>query len=555
MDALGLFFSYPGQVIKRYLARERFTRVVTLSIFIIVMLFVAAAIYAMTFGGLIFISDKNNFVEGFYFYIIQLFGIVVFALGLMNSVLVLASSFAKKNHQWIITTPSFPLLAFMHLSQLLLSSIWIFLAIITPVLLAIANFQAISLFQFLLSFILMTILIILANIVGTFLYLICVYILQGLSSLLKKNIVSQSRTIVMLLGVTLLSAWGIWSVVIPADFVSFFNTTGGNIDTIRENLMALPTFGISQILYNVLFEGNSFGTIFTLAFVILITIGLILLHALLRIQYLRIWQLMQEGNYVAHTKEVTTEMKSYGFPGSGILSTVIDKELLLIWRDKKNMLWLLIVIILWGAQTLVSWYAMNNGADYGPIENIPSFVYPLIMAIGLYFMSALTLRFVFPTFSAERKVGWILGTAPISLWEIVIGKLFVYSVLFILLGSPLLILNLFIVSLSINSIIIYVIMFAITVITIILFAIYLSVQFPNRFTSDPETLSTTLPGLIFTSVALASTILIASIANIGFSDTNILLSLILFLTGICMMLTIRTYKAVQSFEYSGEIIA
>ena len=70
------------------------------------------------------------------------------------------------------------------------------------------------------------------------------------------------------------------------------------------------------------------------------------------------------------------------------------------------------------AQTAVSWRVTANANNYGDGYVFPDFVYALILAIGLYFISALALRFVFPTFSAERKVAWILGVAPVSPWNI-----------------------------------------------------------------------------------------------------------------------------------------
>jgi ABC-2 type transport system permease protein len=555
-ESFGLFFSYPGKVIKRYLSRERFTRVFTISIFLLIIALVGVSLYTITVGGLRFISKNTEFQNGLQFYIVQLFGILIFTLAFGNSILVMATGFAKRNYQWIATTPSFAILAFIQLFQLLASSVWIFLAIITPVLLAIGNFTGISWLGFVLSFVLTVALIIVASVSGTFAYLLTLYLLQAISNILKRNIVTQSRAILILIVFFIITAIGLWRIAVPQDFIQFFNgNSATQIATIRDQLIYLPTFGVSHILYNILFENTSFGVGYVVILSTLSIIVIITLYALLRIQYLSIWQLLQEGNYVADKNISSRNYAPYNFPSASIVKTIIDKELLLIWRDKKNLLWLLIVITLWGAQTAVSWRVTANVAVYGAVETIPNFVYPLILAIGLYFISALALRFVFPTFSAERKVAWILGVSPISLWNIAVGKLLIYAGLFTLLGSPLLIANFALLNFAFFPAIIYWIVFSLSIILIVLLAIFLSIRYPNRFSSDPETLSTTLPGLAFTSFALGGSLIISNIMYLALTKIDLAVLLMLLISLLSLLLTSLIYRATEKFEYSGEIIA
>lgn len=556
-ETFGLLLSYPGQVIKRYLAREKFTRIFAIFIFLLIILFVAISIYASTIGGLNFISRDAELRDALYFYIIQLFYLLVFVLSFGNSVLVIASSFARKSHQWIIATPSFSIMAFVNLMQLLIASLWIFLAVIIPVLMAIAQFMGIGVMKLLLSFVLTICLIIIGSLVGILAYILSIYLLRYFSNLLGRNIVSQSLAILMLVIASVLMIAVFWRVAIPQDFVQFFD---GNytiqMQTMREQLIYLPTFGISQVLHDILFCYNIFGTIYTLIFTILTIALLGVSYVLLKKTYLKVWQLLQEGNYIANNSEdQSTNHKSYTFPATDAVHTIIDKELLLIWRDKKNIFWLLTVIGLWLAQTAVSWRVVSNVVNYGEAEVFPDFIYALILAIGLYFISALTLRFVFPTFSAERKVSWILGVAPISTWNIAVGKLFIYTGLFLFIGSPILIANFIILNFAFFPALLYWIIFSLSVILIILLAIFLSIRYPNRFSSDPETLSTTLPGLAFTSIALGASIIIANIMYLVLSNVDLVILLVLLITTLNLLLTSLTYNASEKFEYAGEIIA
>jgi hypothetical protein len=557
-ESFGLLLSYPGQVIKRYLAREKFTRIFAVFILLIVILFVAISIYATTIGGLNFISRDIELRDALYFYIAQLFYLLVFVLSYGNSILVIAASFGRKSHQWIMATPAFSIMAFVNLFQLLISSLWIFLAVIIPVLVGIAQFMGVGGLQLFLSFVLTTALIIIGSIVGVLSYMLSVYILRYFSNLMGRNIVSQSLAIILLVISSVLMITLFWRIAIPQDFVKFFD---GNyvtqMATMKEQLIYLPTFGIAQVLHDLLFCANIFGTNYTIIFSILTIILLITSYTLLKRSYLTMWQLLQEGNYIATQNNAkNTVHKSYSFPSVNAVHTIIDKELLLIWRDKKNLLWFIIVVGLWLAQTAVSWRVTANAKTYGDGYIFPNFIYALILAIGLYFISALTLRFVFPTFSSERKVAWILGVAPVSPWNIAVGKLIIYTILFLFIGSPILIANFVILGFGFFPTLLFWIVFSLSVILITLLAIFLSIKYPNRFSSDPETLSTTLPGLAFTTLALGGSIIIANIMYLVLTNNvDLVILLVLLITTLNLLLTSLSYSASKKFEYAGEIIA
>lgn len=556
-ESFGLLLSYPGQVIKRYLAREKFTRIFAFFILLLIIIFVGISIYATTVGGLNFINKDLELRDALYFYIAQLFYLLVFVLSYGNSILVIATSFARKSHRWIMATPSFSIMAFVNLFQLLASSLWIFLAVIIPVLMGIAQFMGVSYLQLFLSFILTASLIIIGSVVGVLSYMLSIYLLQYFSKLLGKNIISQSMSIILLVISSVLMIALFWRIVIPQDFVKFFD---GNyiiqMQTMREQLLYLPTFGMAQVLHDLLFCSNVFGTIYTIIFVFLTIALLITSYSLFKRDYLIMWQLLQEGDYVASTNNAKDAVhKSYTFPSINTVHTIIDKELLLIWRDKKNLLWFMIVIGLWLAQTVVSLRVTSNANNYGDSYNFPNFIYALILAIGLYFISALTLRFVFPTFSSERKVAWILGVSPISAWNIAVGQLLLYTGIFIFLGSPILIANFVILGFAFFPALLYWIVFSLSVILIVLLAIYLSVAYPNRFSSDPETLSTTLPGLAFTSLALGGSIIIANIMYLVLSSVDLVVLLVLLITILNLLLTSLIYNTAKKFEFAGEVIA
>lgn len=336
-ESLNLLLSYPGQVIKRYLTREKFTRVFTVSVLLIIILLIAIAIYAITIGGLNFISRDIELKDALYFYIMQLFALLIFGLSYGNSILVIATSFAKRSHQWIMATPSFSILAFINLFKLLASTLWIFLAVITPILLAIGEFMGLDWVRLLLAFVLTSALIVIASICGILSYLLSIFILNQISKGIGRNIVSQSLAIFILIFTSILMIMFFWKNAIPQDFVRLFEGDFiAQIASLRAQLIYLPTFGIAQVLYDILFCDNVFGTFYVIIFSILTTFLLAIVYMILKNNYLAVWQLLQESNYIADkidAKSITH--RSYNFPSNSVIHTIIDKELLLIWRDKK----------------------------------------------------------------------------------------------------------------------------------------------------------------------------------------------------------------------------
>jgi hypothetical protein len=559
-EAFVLFTAYPFQVIKRYLARERFTRLFTMGLFVLVMGFIALLVYAMTYAGMEFINNNQELRDAFQVYLIQLFVLIVTGLSIGNAVLVSAASFGRRSHQWIMATPGYSIMGIVQIFQMTLSSSWIFLGVIVPVLLAVSQFGPSPVVGFVLGLLMTVFLVILASSIGVIAFLGVINILRALSRVYQKSLVQISKALLVLIGIGLMSIYMIWRVAVPQDFVVFFEGgTAVQIETIEERFRFVPTTQIADTLYQSLLAGSTTVGVFIAIYGLLAILSVALVYALLQEQYLILWQMLQEGQFIADKAKKDrrkTTQKSIKFNTQNTVETIVAKELLLIWRDKKNLFWLIMVSVLWILQTLVTIRITYNVRQYDvELTSLPDFLFAIVFAVGMYFVSALVLRFVFPTFSAERKVAWILGVAPISIWKITIGKVMVYTGLFTFMGSILLIANYLLLDLDTGKIIEFWIVFTISVLFTILLATYLSIRYPNRYSDDPEILSTTLPGLVFTALALLVSFIVSWAIYRSLSTPWMWgMTVAILITSSWFLMTL-IHKETKEFEYVGEIVA
>lgn len=559
-EAIVLFTAYPFHVIKRYLSRERFTRLFTLCLFFLVMSFVALSVYAMTYAGMEFIDNNAELRDAFQVYLMQLFVLIITGLSIGNAVLVSSASFGRKSHQWIMSTPGFSIMGIVQIFQMTLSSIWIFLGIIIPVILAVSQFGTNPLLGFILGLLTTKFLVILASSVGVLVFLGSMNFLRALSKIYQRSLVQVGKALFMVIILGLTLVYASWRVAVPQDFVTFFEgETSVQMETIEERFRLMPTTQMADTLYQSLLGDSSGAIVFIAIYGLISILSVAVVFALLQEQYLILWQMLQEGQFIADRakkdRRISTQ-KSIKFDTKNTVETIVAKELLLIWRDKKNLFWLIMVSVLWLLQTLVTIRVTGNVRQYDvELTSLPNFLFAIVFAVGMYFISALVLRFVFPTFSAERKVAWILGVAPVSIWKITIGKVMIYTGLFTMMGSILLIANYLLLELDAGKIIEFWIVFALSVLFTILLATYLSIRYPNRYSDDPEILSTTLPGLIFTALALSISFLVSWAMYRSLSTPWMWGATVAILITLSWFLMTLIHKETKEFEYVGEVVA
>ena len=164
------------------------------------------------------------------------------------------------------------------------------------------------------------------------------------------------------------------------------------------------------------------------------------------------------------------------------------------------MLWLGFLLTIWLIQTSLNLLAKSNAETYNAnLSSVFSLVQAIQAATVVYFIASFVLRFAFPSFSMEKKTAWIIASAPLSLSSLFWAKFLFYGVIFGALGVLTGVLNAFALPFSVaGSLFVFI---AAAIIFLTALGITLGALFPNFETDDPETLSTTLPGLAFIMLA------------------------------------------------------
>jgi ABC-2 type transport system permease protein len=158
---------------------------------------------------------------------------------------------------------------------------------------------------------------------------------------------------------------------------------------------------------------------------------------------------------------------------------------------------------IWVAQILAS-VVLNKNVILYQTDLSPKMVSLQLLQymIALYFICSFTLRFVFTSFSVEKNTRWILASAPLSVRKIFLGKYVFYSTFFIVLGLCMGYGSVLALGITLTHGFYLVTLFLTTLIGIVTFGLSMGALYPSFETDDPEIISTSMPGLIFTGVTL-----------------------------------------------------
>ncbi|HTY40098.1 MAG TPA: hypothetical protein VMC43_03360, partial [Candidatus Paceibacterota bacterium] len=234
-------------------------------------------------------------------------------------------------------------------------------------------------------------------------------------------------------------------------------------------------------------------------------LALLIVMFVLSLWYLPLWQYLQEGRFQAETKSFRRTGQPARFPRylEGPIGAVFEKEALTLRRTPRSALWLSFMAFLWLTQTLLNFFIRANlirhNADPAMAAHILEALHVLT---AVYFMSAMSLRFVFPSFSTERRTSWLLGSAPLDLAQVYAAKFSFYCALFALIGGLMVGVNTLILDLALLDIGLFVTVMALSILFVTSFALALGAWFPSFETDDPEQLATSMPGLSFTALSL-----------------------------------------------------
>lgn len=507
---LQFFFSFELQKTLKYFKTKTVAKLITTALFMLVFLFVASGIYFFFVNGFRFINAEavDDIRLALTIFIYEIFSLVLAGVIVLSSVVSgIFNLFRSPNNNWLISSPGYTLFPKFILIRSIIASALPSSIVFIPAVMAFSRVNHLGVVSII--FILISVFLLIVTLCS--ITLSAILMVTTVYYRLSRTIQSlpfDFKGLVELLTVTIVGTiFLIWKTIASIDIVQLFKAENVDVDitasTISNHFVMLPTHPFAM---QIMSWQNS-EPLIALSYcslLLLLAIGSTVLWWYISPTYYVLWQKFQEGNSrgLAPAANSTSKKMVYHFNGGRTLA-LFKKEALISSRNFKGILWLLFLFGIWFAQIATNVILGHNVSRYAAdISNRAILLDAIQFIIALYFISSFALRFVFPSFSMEKKTSWILGSAPLSFTKIFTGKYLFYTSSFITIGLLMSSVNAGVLSLSLVSASYTAVLFIITTVTIVTCGLSLGALFPNTETDDPEVISTSMPGLFFTAFSL-----------------------------------------------------
>ncbi|MBD3363502.1 hypothetical protein GF362_07340 [Candidatus Dojkabacteria bacterium] len=500
-------FKYQFKSVKRYFRSRGIAKLITIFLFLILIFGVGIVIYLVTKNIFVNLQGYENLNIGFYLFIFENYFTVLFFFIVASSIFFLLFSLFRKNKDNLfVSSPNFKVIPGYYLIKTVLASLIPHLALVVPVVIGLNKVFDLSYLQIFFLIFNLTVLMIIAVIVSMTVLLICGKFLLAVSS---KNIKLLNLKTLTILCLSLIFAFTVftWKQIVPSNYFEFWGfDTSATVEIVVKTFGVFPSHPTAMFVFNTILDSSRL--MFYYQFLQLgILITLILIFHVVSKWFFEIWQVLQDGSFVARvgiknkiTRRIPQILPRFFKSQTGAL---LEKEFIVLKRNMKDFVWLLIIVGTWIVLNGIIVVAVRSLSSYGAsASNLPSKVYVYEIAMGVYFITALVLRFLLPSFSTERRTAWILGTVPIKLQNVLYAKLFSYGSFFILLGLVITIFNAVAFDMSLLNSYVFGLIFITQIIAVSILGIFLGIIFPSFDSDDAEALSTSIPGLLFTFISI-----------------------------------------------------
>ena len=508
---LKLFTLFEIRKIVSYFKTRTLAKVITSALFLGVFVFVGLGIYSFFVSGFWFINLEavEDIKLALTLFIYEVF-LLVLMLVIMFSAMVtgIFNLFRGERNEWLLSSPLYTIFPRWIFIKSLLTSLFPSLVMFLPAVLAfnrVYHLGSLSLFFILVSVVLFLITITTITLSVT---LLVAFLYYKLTQAVKSISFSFKGLVVILLGIISVLVLYTWKIVSAIDLVKLFKAEDEpdvalSISNISSHFQWLPTHPFALEIINWQHSQTTDA---------LINVGILGLIALLgiilweKVSYLfyPLWLRFQEGGAQTDSRfsVFSKNKQSYQFTGGSTLA-LFKKELLVSSRNFKGVLWSAFISFIWLMQIVANVIMKHNVQRYeADISQKIILLQAIQFIIAVYFISAFTLRFVFPSFSVEKKTSWILASSPLSFKKIFFSKYLFYTLFFVLLGTIMSYINILVLHVPFENALFSVLLFVSVVIFTVTFGLSLGALFPSLETDDPETISTSMPGLFFTALAL-----------------------------------------------------
>ena len=498
------------RVIRYFSGSRRSAKIFTAFLFLLLTALVSAGIFFFFKRGFESIARDLYYRDALILYIAELFflavSFLIFAGSLITTIFTL---FRRPYDFWIFASPRFRRHVSSTFARVFLSSVWPLIIVALPALIAAERVFGFGFGGFFAGAASLFGLTLVAVLAAYIVVLGCAWILSFIPR--RSSIRLSIRTLGASVGILCAAAaFGVWQRISASNLLDLFYVTDlerarASVERISEVFSVFPSHASAQVLSTVsVGDGlHVFAPFLTLALYVLV---FCVLGAGLGYSHYRLWVRLQEGT---GGRGVRIPVRLFGLRRflarifGMVQAAIFEKEFIVMARTGRNILWAGFIFALWLLQTGLN-IILARTITHAELDS--ALISPIAVSLQfmtmVFFISAFVLRFAFPSFSAEGKTFWILGSAPIDFKKIFFGKCVFFSTLFVSLGLATALLNAAILGLPVLGSIVVLFSFAVSIFFLTVFGLSLGALFLNLETDDPEILSTSLPGLFFILISL-----------------------------------------------------
>jgi ABC-2 type transport system permease protein len=505
-----LFLTFELQKIASYFRTGKAAKFITGILFILVFGFVGVGLYYFFLSGFRFVnfSVEQEIQAPLTLFIYEVFllvmaGVVVFS-ALVSGIF---SLFRGGYDAWIISSPSYKVFPKIILIKSILTSSWPLFVMFLPAVLAFDTVYHLHTLVLICILVSVVILLVLLNAISLLSILLLSSLYYKITQKSKKIRFSFGGLVTLFSVVIIAIISNVWSAVSTVDLVKLFKAdnidVNVSIQTISSHFTLLPTHPLALQILNWQNKHTS-EALLSFSYLCVITFTAVLVWWKISYLFYPLWQKFQEGSTKLSEKEMTSKSTrvTYYFTGSKTMA-LFKKEALVFRRNVKGILWFLFLLGLWLAQVGTNIILHHNIVRYQTDVSEKLAVFQALQfIIAVYFICSFALRFVFPSFSVEKKTAWIVGSAPLSFIRIFFSKYLFYIAFFVTMGTLMSYINFVILNLTYTYGFYSMTLFISTVIFIVTLGLCLGALFPSTDSDDPEMISTSMSGLFFTALSL-----------------------------------------------------
>lgn len=505
---LRLFLKFEVDKIVKYFKTKTLAKTITSLLFLSVFVFVSIGIYYFFVSGFRYINNgaEEDIRLALSLFLYELFllvltGIIIFSATISG----IFNLFRSDNNNWIISSPKFSIFPKIVFIKGVISSSLPLLIMFLPAILALNRVYDLSIVSILFILVTVFLFLLFLNALALIVIIFVSFIYYQASKYLNFVKFNFKGLVLLLIFIFSTAIFGVWKVFKSIDLYKIFKadevSSLVSISNMASNFTYLPTHPVAMQIINWQVNQENSAVIY---FFITLTISLVSVYVFVKISSLfyTLWQKFQEGNSNTDNVLLPINKITYDFSGGKILS-LFQKEALISSRNFKGVLWFLFLLFIWLMQVGTNVIMNHNIQRHQPdMTERVAILQVLQYLIAIYFISSFALRFVFPSFSTEKKTAWILGSAPLSFTKIFFGKYLFYTLFFVFIGIVMNYINNAVIGVIFTHAFYSMLLFISTIIFIVTFGLSLGALFPNRETDDPEAISTSMPGLFFTAISL-----------------------------------------------------